>query len=130
MTQQAGETEVSAKATRRRYTAEYKRKVLREAEGCTQRGEMGALLRREGLYSSHLAAWRAELARSDLAALAAKKRGPKGKQPDERDRRIAELEKANERLQKRLERAELIIGVQKKVSEILGIPLPDSDEER
>lgn len=124
------ETEVSSKATRRRFAAGYKREVLRQAEGCTQRGELGALLRREGLYSSHLTSWRAELLRSDLVALSPKKRGPKGKVRDARDQRIVELEREVSRLQKRVEHAELIIDVQKKVSALLGIPLPDSDEKR
>jgi transposase len=128
MSDQAPPTEVSDKATRRRFTAEYKRKMVREADACTERGALSAQLRREGLYSSHLATWRSELARSDLASLSPKKRGPKGKQVDVRDRRIAELERDVNRLKARLERAELIIDVQKKISSILGIPLPDSDE--
>jgi transposase len=122
------DTEVLAKATRRRFTAEDKRRILSEAAACTQRGELGALLRREGIYSSHLSTWRAAAAQRELEALAPRKRGPVPKQVDPRDRRVAELERANARLTKRLERAELIISVQKKVSEILGIPLPDSDE--
>ena len=122
------DTEVLAKATRRRYTAEEKRRILKEADACEKRGELGALLRREGIYSSHLSSWRAAAAKRELAALAPRKRGPVPKQVDARDRRLAELERANARLTKRLERAELIIGVQKKVSEILGISLPDSDE--
>jgi transposase len=128
MSEEVQESEVSSKATRRRFTAVYKREVLRQAEGCTQRGEMGALLRREGLYSSHLTAWRAELSRSDLVSLSPKKRGPKGRPRDARDQRIAELERSNARLQKRIEHAELIIDVQKKVSALLGISLPSSDE--
>ena len=119
------ETEVSAKATRRRFPAAYKREVLRQADGCTQRGELGALLRREGLYSSHLTSWRAELSRSDLVALSPKKRGPKGKLRDVRDQRIAELERNNARLQKRIEHAELIIEVQKKVAQLLGVPIEE-----
>ena len=122
------ETEVLAKAERRRFTREYKRAILREAAGCTQRGELGALLRREGLYSSHLASWRASLDKVDLEALAPKRRGPKPKQVDERDRKIAEQERVIARLQKRVERAEIVIDVQKKLSVLLGIPLPESDE--
>ena len=122
------DTEVLAKATRRRFTADEKRLILKEAAACTQRGELGALLRREGIYSSHLSSWRSAAAQRELEALAPKKRGPVPKAVDPRDRRVAELEQANARLTKRLERAELIIGVQKKVSEILGITLPDSDE--
>ena len=89
---------------------------------------MGALLRREGLYSSHLASWRTSLDKIDLEALTPKKRGPKPKQVDERDRKIADQERQIARLTKRLERAEIVIDVQKKLSVLLGIPLPDSDE--
>ena len=109
-------------------SAEEKRRILVEATKCTERGELGALLRREGIYSSHLAAWRKEVTTRELEALAPQKRGPKAKQPDPNHRRMVELEKANARLTKRLERAELIITIQKKVSEILGISLPNTDE--
>ena len=74
------ETEVMPKAKRRTFTAKYKREIVRKADGCKESGETGALLRREGLYSSHLTVWRRELAAGQLAALAPKKRGPKGKQ--------------------------------------------------
>jgi transposase-like protein len=121
---------VSAKATRRRFTAEEKRRILREADGCTQRGELGALLRREGIYSSHLSAWRAAAAKRELEALAPKKRGPVPKVVDARDRKLVEQEREIARLTRRAERAEAIVDLQKKVSEILGIPLPDSDENR
>jgi transposase len=125
------EVEVSSKPTRRRFTAEYKRKILKEAADCTERGAIGALLRREGLYSSHLIAWREAAERGELAGLTSKKRGPKAKVADARDRRIAELEKANSRLTKRLERADVMISIQKKVAQLLGIALPESpsDEE-
>ena len=119
-----------AQAKRRRFTAEYKRRIVREAEACRETGEIGALLRREGLYSSHLGKWRLAIEASEREALAARKRGPVAKVRDERDRRLAELERDNARLQGRLERAELIIEVQKKVSQLLGIPLPDTDENR
>ena len=124
----AKDTEVLAKATRRRYTAEEKRRILAAASACTERGELGALLRREGIYSSHLSSWRAAAAQRELAALAPKKRGPVPKVVDANARRVVELERANARLTKRLEQAELIIGIQKKVSLLLGIPLPDTDE--
>ena len=117
------ETEVVAKARRRRFTAAEKLRVLREAEGCTKPGELGALLRREGLYSSHLSAWRAARQRGELAGLTPRPRGPKPKPVDPRDRKIAELERETRRLQARLERAEGLIEVQKKVSQLLGIPL-------
>lgn len=107
------DVEVPAKAQRRRFTAEYKRKVLAEAEAATKRGELGALLRREGLYSSHLVEWR-KLARSGaLGALQPKKRGPKAKPRDERDEKITKLERELARSAKRLEQAEAIIEVQK-----------------
>lgn len=128
MTEAAQETEVSAKATRRRYTAEYKRKILAEAAGCKARGELGALLRREGLYSSHLASWRVSLEKSELKALSPKKRGPVPKAVDVNAQKLVEVERENARLKVRLARAEAIIGLQKKVSEILGICLPESDE--
>lgn len=127
----AQETEVSSKARRRKFTAEYRLKIVREADACSERGQVGELLRREGLYSSHLTAWRHEVKQRDLEALAPKKRGPK---VDERDRKIAEMEREMAGLKKRLERAELICEIQKKVSTILGVelplPPPDSDGKR
>src|SRR5439155_20931295 len=123
----AVETEVVAKAARRRFTAAEKLRVLREADGCTKPGELSALLRREGLYSSHLSAWRAARRNGELAGLTPRPRGPKPKPVDPRDRKIAELERETRRLQARLERAEGLIEVQKKVSQLLGIPLA-SDE--
>src|SRR5207249_4500596 len=96
------ETEVVAKAARRRFTAAEKLRVLREADGCTKPGELGALLRREGLYSSHLAAWRAARRRGELAGLTPHPRGPKAKPGDPRDKKIAELERQTRRLQARL----------------------------
>jgi transposase-like protein len=117
------ETEVVAKARRRRFTATEKLRVLQQADRCTRPGELGALLRREGLYSSHLSAWRAARQRGELAGLTPRRRGPQPQRPDPRDRKIAELERDNHRLQARLERAEGLIEVQKKVSQLLGIPL-------
>ena len=119
------ETEVSAKATRRRYTAEYKRRILKEADSCTRPGEMGALLRREGLYSSHVTTWRAQQRRGELAGLSAKRRGPQSRRPDPRDRKIAEQEREIARWKARAERAEALVDLQKKVSELLGIQLPE-----
>ena len=123
------ETEVTAKATRRRFTAAEKLRVLKEADRCTKPGELGALLRREGLYSSHLAAWRAARRRGELAGLTPRARGPKPKPVDPRDRKIAELERETRRLQARLERAEGLIAVQKKVSQLLGIPLESDGQD-
>jgi transposase-like protein len=124
------EVEVVAKAQRRRFTAEYKRRILRAAEACRRPGEVSALLRREGLYSSHLAAWRAARHRGELAALGSKRRGPKPKRPDARDQRIAALERELRRSQARAERAEALVEVQKKLAELLGLELPASDGPR
>jgi transposase-like protein len=124
------ETEVTAKARRRQFTAEYKRKVLAEADACTKPGEIGALLRREGLYSSHLVEWRRARESGALAGLAPKKRGPARKVPHPLERKVVELQREVVRLQRRAERAEGLIELQKKVSELLGIQLPKRDEEK
>ena len=118
--------EVPAKATRRRFTAEYKRRLLIEADACKQAGELGALLRREGLYSSHLAAWRKQREAGSLKGLTPKKRGRVPKPRDLVAEENGKLRRENERLRRRLQQAETIIGVQKKVSELLGIPLNSS----
>ena len=127
LTERVPDPEVSAKAQRRKFTAEYKLRIVREAERCKQPGEVGALLRREGLYSSLLTAWRREVEQGARAALRSKKRGPKARVADPR---VKELERENTRLRKRLEHAELIITVQKKVSKLLGIPLESPDDEK
>jgi transposase-like protein len=114
---------VVAKAQRRRFTAEYKRRILREAERCTRPGEIGALLRREGLYSSHLTTWRVARDRGELAGLAPKPRGPKPTPPDPRDKKIAEQEREIARWKQRAERAEALVELQKKVAALLGAPL-------
>lgn len=121
----AMETEVSSKAQRRRFTAEYKRKVLQEADACTKPGEIAALLRREGLWSSHLTSWRRLREAGELSGLSAKKRGPKARPVDERDRRIAQLEREVARLTVRAEKAETIAEIQKKLGELFGIEMPD-----
>lgn len=125
----AAETEVMAKAARRRFTAAEKLRVLREADRCTKPGELSALLRREGLYSSHLSAWRLARRNGELAGLTPRPRGPKAKPVDPRDKRIAELERQTRRLRARLERAEGLIEVQTKVAALLGTPF-ESDEPR
>ena len=121
--------EVAEKPQRRRFTAEYKVRILRDADVCAVPGEIGALLRREGLYSSHLTEWRRQREQGALAGLAPNKRGRHGAPPHPLARRVHELERENTRLQQRLQQAEAIIEVQKKVSELLGIPLnhPGSD---
>jgi transposase len=116
---------VSSKARRRRFTAEYKRRMVQEADACTEAGSIGALLRREGLYSSHLVSWRAARERGELAGLAAKKRGPKAAAPNPLAKKLAETERELARYKARLERAEAMIELQKKVSQLLGIALPE-----
>ena len=115
--------EVVAKAQRRRFTAEYKRQIVREAERCTKPGEIGALLRREGLYSSHLRTWRAARDRGELEGLSPRKRGPKTTPADPRDQRITEIERSEERWRKRAERAEALVELQKQIAALLGTPL-------
>jgi transposase-like protein len=114
------------KAERRRFTAEYKQKVLREADNCQQPGEIGALLRREGLYWSNLSNWRKQRKSGELAGLSARKRGPQRREKNPLGERVRELERENARLKRRAERAEGIVELQKKVSEILGIELGES----
>jgi transposase len=120
--------EVSEKAKRRRFSAEDKLAILREVDACTEPGQIGALLRRERLYSSHLVDWRRQRDTGALEALA-RKRGPKPADPARVE--VERLRRANERLAKRLAQAERIIEIQGKVSELLGIPLdPASDDEQ
>jgi transposase-like protein len=114
-----------AKAQRRRFSAEYKRRIVREAERCSGVGDIGALLRREGLYSSLLATWRAARDRGELEGLAPKKRGPKATPPDPRDKQLVEQMRETARWKKRAERAEALVEVQKKVAALLGTPLDD-----
>src|SRR5256885_3000483 len=116
------EIEVTAKATRRRFTVEYKRKIVREADACKTSGAVGALLRREGLYSSHLTTWRAARDRGELAG-APKKRGPARRVVDPRDKKLAEQARELSRWQKRAERAEALVELQKQVAALLGTPL-------
>jgi len=115
--------EVPEKPKRRQFTAEYKRSIVAQAEACRDDGAIGALLRREGLYSSHLTTWRRQKEQGELEALTPKKRGRKSTATPltEENQR---LRKENARLSRRLEQAELIIDVQKKVSALLGISLP------
>jgi transposase-like protein len=122
------DSEVPEKPVRRRFTAEYKRRILREAEACKEQGWLGALLRREGLYSSNLTTWRRQAERGTLEALSPKKRGPKEKKLDPSLRRIAELEKTTQKLEHKLRQAELIIAAQKKIAEIFQMPLDPKEE--
>jgi transposase len=114
-------TEVSEKATRRRFTAQYKRRIIKEADACIRQGQLGALLRREGLYYSNLDTWRRQADRGTLDALSSKKRGPKAKRPDKSTLLIKEQKKDILKLKASLKKAELIIEAQKKITEIFQI---------
>lgn len=127
--QEAQETEVSAKAKRRRFSTAEKLRILREADACTKPGEQGALLRREGLYSSHLTEWRRSRERGELDALAPKKRGRKAKEVHPLEKKVAELQRSLEKAEQRAKRAEALVELQKKVSELLGTQLPKESEQ-
>ena len=118
-------TEVVAKGKRRQYSAEYKLRILREIDECQEKGEVGSLLRREGLYSSLVSKWREQRERGSLAGLSGQKRGPK---VDPQAKEVERLQRENKRLREELERAELIIDVQKKVAQLLGVPLADNPQ--
>jgi transposase len=115
--------EVPERPARRRFLAEYKLQILRQADACEESGQLGELLRREGLYSSHLSTWRKQREQGTLDALTPKKRGRKPRDNDPLIEENRRLERVNKRLVERLRQAEVIIDVQKKVAEILGIPL-------
>lgn len=119
--------EVDARPVRRRFTAEYKLSILRQADACSEPGQVGALLRREGLYSSHLTLWRQQRRQGRLGS---RKKGRRALAPNPLASRVAELERENRRLSRRLKKAETIIDFQKKLSGLLGIPLntPTSDD--
>ena len=112
--------EVVPMAERRRFTAEEKLRIVEEADHCTEPGEIGALLRREGIYSSYLSRWRQARDLGQLTALSPQQRGPKRATDVALAREVARLRREKERLQDRLERAETIIEVQKKLSQLLG----------
>lgn len=120
-------TEVIAKAKRKQFSAAEKLRILREVDACQGSGEIGALLRREGIYSSYLTTWRRQRERGELDGLAPQRRGPK---PDPQAEEIARLKRENERLQKRLQQAELIIDFQKKAAQLFGgeLETPDLDD--
>ena len=113
--------EVAPRATRRAFNAEYKLRILAEADACRGHGEIGALLRREGLYSSILSSWREQSRKGAASALSDVHRGRKASSPEARE--IERLRKELARTSRRLKRAELLLEIQKKVSEILGVPL-------
>ena len=122
MTVTQEDVQVVAKPRRRRYPAEYKRRILKEADACTAPGAIGALLRREGLYSSLLVEWRRARGRGELAALTPKKRGRKPTPVDPRDRKITELERQLAQMTGRAERAEVLVDAQKNLAALLGRP--------
>ena len=124
----APDPEVPAKAARRRFTADFKLRILKLADACTEPGSLGALLRQEGLYSTNLATWRRQRDEGTLSALTPKKRGRKGNGREPLLLENTKLRKENERLTMRLRHAELIIDVQKKVSQMLGVPLTPTEE--
>ena len=111
------ETEVVAPAKRRRHTVAYKRRIVKEAENCTERGSIGALLRREGLYSSQLTTWRRQYAAGTLGD------NKRGRPADPQTQELTQLKRENEHLRQELEKAQLIMEAQKKLSELLGLSL-------
>jgi len=115
--------EVPEKAQRRRFSVAFKLRVLEEADCCSEPGETGALLRREGLYSSLLVTWRKQRQEGTLSALSPRKRGRKPIPPNPLTGRVEELERENTRLRRKLAQAEAIVEIQKKISGLLGIPL-------
>ena len=122
------DTEVTAKPARRRFTAAYKLSVVERAEGCKEPGEVGRLLRQEGLYSSQLSAWRKAAREGSLQELG-KKRGPRKRPPVTKrwKERARELERENRRLREDLRRAHLVVEVQEKMAELLGVGLADEE---
>lgn len=123
--------EVPEKKARRKFTAKYKLQILQEADACTEPGQLGAFLRSKGLYSSNLTTWHRQREEGLLDALSPKKRGRKEKEKNPLAQKVAELERENARLKRKLKKAETIIDVQKKISEILGISQePTEDEKR
>ena len=122
--------EVAEKPSRRRFTAEYKLSIVAEADACREPGEVGALLRREGLYSSHVSTWKQQRDQGQLQALSPKKRGRRSKKNDALATELAQVRREKAAIEQKLKQAELIISIQKKASEMLGIPLtnPEGDE--
>lgn len=119
------EQEGVEKAARRQFSADTKRRILQKYDACQEPGEKGALLRREGIYSSYITTWRRQQERGELDGLTTKKRGPKrGSKQEE----LSKVKDENRRLQERLRQAELIIEAQKKISQILGLPAVEEEE--
>ena len=122
----SSDVEVAAVAKRRQFSTAYKRRMVQAAAACDAPGAIGELLRREGLYSSHLTNWRRELETAEHAALAPKRRGPKVDVAKAEGRRIEALERDVSRLRQKLNHAELIIAAQKKLCELLGLPTDET----
>ena len=125
----APDPEVTPKARRRRFSAAYKLRIVEQADGCTKPGEIGALLRREGLYSSHLVEWRRARDQGQLEGLAPKRRGRKPDPDAALKKRNAQLEREVVGLRKKLETAETILEVQGNVSRLLGLTMPKSESD-
>ena len=125
----APDLEVAATAKRRQFSSHEKRRILAAADRCTEVGEIGALLRREGIYSSQLATWRKQRAATERAGLEPQKRGRKADPTLAETRRVAMLTKENERLRRKLATAQTIIDVQKKLCTLLGLPTAEDPEE-
>jgi transposase len=125
----APDPEVPARAKRRTFTAAYKRRILEKADALEGTGEIGMMLRREGLYSSHLSKWRQQQDEGALAGLKPKRRGPKKTRSSKDVEEIRQLRRDKARLERKLKQAELILEIQKKASEILGIPLKTFDDD-
>lgn len=125
----APDPEVLEKPKRRRFSAEYKLRIVKEADACTAPGEIGALLRREGLYTSQLTNWRRQRENGSLEALRPSKRGRKAEPSNPLTRRVEELEREKRELEARLKQAQAVIEVQKKLSEILEAPPTDATED-
>ena len=125
---QSFRTEVPAKATRRRFSARYKLRILEQADGCEESGGVGALLRREGLYWSNLQTWRRQREHGTLQALTPRKRGRKAKPVNPLDHQLRQVEAENRKLKRKLEKFEAMLDLQKKVSQLLGISLASSEE--
>lgn len=123
------EPEVAEKKSRRKFTAKYKLRILKEADSCTEQGQLGALLRREGLYSSNLTTWRRQREKGLFSALAPKKRGRKKSPKNPMADQVARLEKENRRLRDKLAKAQIIIDVQKKVSQILAMDQDQNNDD-
>lgn len=124
--------EVPERAVRRQFSAAYKLRIVQEADRCRDSNGIGSLLRREGLYTSHLSTWRRQRDEGSLSALAPRKRGRRAEKPHPDTKRLAQVEREKRHLERRLKQAEALLELQKKVSEILGIDLPpapiDEDE--